>query len=63
MPDTTKQSPRVPLGPALNSSDEDLDAAAEITMEDVERAKDTARRQGRGTELPELLDAEPEEEA
>ena len=59
MPEQPK--PRaVPRGKALNSSDADLDAAAEITPEDIERAKDAARRQGRDTEIPRMLEAEPE---
>jgi hypothetical protein len=48
----------IPLGPPLDSSDDDLDAAAEISADDIEAAKDTVRRQGRGTDLPRLLEAE-----
>lgn len=50
--------PRVPLGPPLDSSEDDLDDAAEISIEDVVQAKQTVRRHGRNTELPRILDAE-----
>lgn len=54
-----KQKPQ-PRGKALNSSDEELDQAAEITLEDMEVAKDAARRHGRNSDLRRILEAEPE---
>ena len=48
----------VPIGLPL---DDDLDAAAEITWEDVERAKEAVRRDD--PELARLLDAEELEKA
>lgn len=56
-----KKARRVPRGPALDSSDEELDAAAEITPEDIEQAKEAGRRHGSGTDVPRLLEAEPEQ--
>lgn len=44
----------------LNSTDTALEAAATITEADVERAKETARRHGKGTRLASMLDAEQE---
>lgn len=42
---------------SLNSSDNDLDAAAQISLADIEQAKQTARRHGAGTELVSMLEA------
>lgn len=60
MPEQPKRP--VPRGKALDSTDEDLDAAAEITAEDLESAQAAVRRHGRGTELPAMLDAEDGED-
>jgi hypothetical protein len=57
MPDAPRPARRVPPGPPLDSTDAALDAAAEITLEDLESAKDAARRHGRGTDLARILDA------
>lgn len=51
-----KPARRVPRGPALNSADDELDAAAEITEADVEDALSTWRRDAPRGER-ELLDA------
>jgi len=52
---------RVPLGKPLGWSDEDMDALATITPEDVERAK-VAWRQHSPRQFRDLLDAVPDDE-
>lgn len=53
-------SPKVPLGPPLNSSDEEIEQASIITPEDIELAKAAARRHGRNSDLNRFLEAESE---
>ena len=53
---------RVPLGPALTHTDEELDALVEMTDEDIAYAAELWRRANAGAPLANLLDAEPEEE-
>ncbi len=43
---------------ALNSPDAELEAAAQVSMEDVTAARDAARRHSRGGQLHALLEAE-----
>ena len=57
-----KRERKVPRGKAMDSSESDLDAAAEIRPDDVAAAQETARRHGRGTDLARMLEAEPMEE-
>lgn len=40
----TPRKRAVPIGPPLNSTDEDLDLLALVTIEDIEDAKATARQ-------------------
>jgi hypothetical protein len=53
MPDKEKK----PLGAPLPLTDEELDALAEVTADDIERARALVRRVA--PELADILDAEP----
>lgn len=46
---------------SLNSSDEVIEQASEVTPTDIERAKETARQHGQGTDLNRMLEATVEE--
>ena len=58
MPD--KPQPRVPKGKPLPASDADLDAASEITPQDIEAAKDWWQRNS-DPKYRDLLNAEPDD--
>ena len=55
-PNATNSPRRVPRGPALDSTDADLDAAADVTEADIEDALSTWRRDA-PREARGLLDA------
>ena len=59
-----RPSKPVPLGPALDTPDDELDMAALVTPEDIEAAKaDGAARMGkRGAALLDTAKTPPEEE-
>lgn len=61
MANSERPAPRVPRGAPLDSEDAALDAAAEVTPEDVERAKQWWTRHA-APEYRELLNAEPAED-
>ena len=54
----------IPLGPPLDTPDEDLDMLALVTIEDIEAAKADARARmdSRGAALLETAKTPPEEE-
>ena len=56
------QAEPVPMGEPLGSSEEELDAAAIITPEDIRRAMEWAERYAADTDLPALLRSETETE-